>query len=54
VYYHRYLHLDKVLGAQEPKSLTVGGAMAHDEMLFIITHQVGGTRPARASGAQRG
>jgi tryptophan 2,3-dioxygenase len=39
VHYHSYLQLDKVLNAQLPKSLEVGGAMAHDEMLFIIVHQ---------------
>ena len=31
--YAAYLHLDKVLGAQEPRS------GAHDELLFIIIHQ---------------
>lgn len=31
--YGEYLHLDKVLGAQEPLS------QQHDEMLFIIMHQ---------------
>ncbi|MEO6361764.1 MAG: tryptophan 2,3-dioxygenase [Caldimonas sp.] len=32
--YGDYLHLDQVLGAQQPRS------QAHDEMLFIIQHQV--------------
>jgi len=31
---------DAVLSAQNPKSLSQGGKMAHDEMLFIIIHQV--------------
>jgi tryptophan 2,3-dioxygenase len=37
--YAGYLHLDQLLGAQEP--LSGGGASAprHDEMLFIIQHQ---------------
>ncbi len=39
VHYHTYLQLDKILGAQLPKSLEVGGVAAHDEMLFIIIHQ---------------
>ncbi len=36
VHYEDYLQLDKVLGAQEP----VGDPSRHDEMLFIIQHQV--------------
>jgi tryptophan 2,3-dioxygenase len=32
--YGDYLHLDEVLGAQQPRSA------AHDEMLFIVQHQV--------------
>ena len=36
VHYEDYLQLDKVLGAQEP----VGDPTRHDEMLFIIQHQV--------------
>jgi len=39
VHYHTYLELDKLLNAQHPKSAEVG-EMAHDEMLFIILHQV--------------
>ena len=31
--YGEYLHLDKVLGAQQPLSVE------HDEMLFIVMHQ---------------
>ena len=38
IYYSDYLHLDKVLGAQELESAK-HGKPAHDEMLFIITHQ---------------
>ncbi len=38
IYYGEYLHLDKVLGAQKPKS-TEHGKEAHDETLFIIIHQ---------------
>lgn len=38
IYYGEYLHLDKILGAQHLESERVG-APAHDEMLFIITHQ---------------
>lgn len=37
-YYRDYLQLDKVLDAQHPKS-TDYGVHAHDELLFIITHQ---------------
>lgn len=37
--YGDYLQLDKILGAQEPWSEKAGAA-AHDEMLFIIFHQV--------------
>lgn len=38
-HYHNYLALDKVLDAQHPKSAETGKP-AHDEMLFIIIHQV--------------
>ena len=38
IYYGDYLQLDKILGAQELESAKVGKS-AHDEMLFIITHQ---------------
>lgn len=38
VYYDEYLHLDQLLGAQRPRSDDVGRD-AHDELLFIITHQ---------------
>ena len=39
VYYGDYLQLDKLLDAQKPYS-AIKGEEAHDEMLFIITHQV--------------
>lgn len=38
IYYGEYLKLDSILEAQEPES-TKRGKTAHDEMLFIITHQ---------------
>lgn len=39
IYYSNYLCLDKVLGAQHPRSYEQGNQPAHDEMLFIIVHQ---------------
>ncbi|WP_218353158.1 tryptophan 2,3-dioxygenase family protein [Alteromonas lipotrueiana] len=39
VYYGDYLQLDKILGAQKMQS-TNYGETAHDEMLFVIVHQV--------------
>ncbi len=39
LYYADYLQLDRLLQAQQPESGKRGGAEAHDEMLFIITHQ---------------
>ena len=38
IYYSDYLQLEKILGAQELESASQGKP-AHDEMLFIITHQ---------------
>lgn len=38
VYYRDYLQLSKILDAQKPESQKAGQE-AHDEMLFIITHQ---------------
>ncbi|HRH60380.1 MAG TPA: tryptophan 2,3-dioxygenase family protein [Chitinophagaceae bacterium] len=38
-YYSNYLQLDKILGAQHPVSFEEKNIAAHDEMLFIITHQ---------------
>lgn len=40
VHYHTYLQLDKLLDAQQPRSGEVEKVSAHDEMLFIIMHQV--------------
>lgn len=39
VHYSDYLQLDKILGAQNLRSESLGKP-AHDEMLFIIIHQV--------------
>jgi tryptophan 2,3-dioxygenase len=39
IHYHQYLHLDELLGAQQPRS-DAAGQPAHDEVLFIIVHQV--------------
>jgi len=38
IHYHSYLQLDKITGAQELRSTSVGKS-AHEEMLFIVTHQ---------------
>jgi tryptophan 2,3-dioxygenase len=38
--YGGYLRLDRLLDAQQPLSRTGDGAARHDEMLFIIQHQV--------------
>lgn len=38
-YYRDYLHLDELLGAIQPVSRTPDGTPAHDEHLFIVTHQ---------------
>ncbi len=39
IHYHSYLQLESILGAQELRSAEAGKAPAHEEMLFIITHQ---------------
>jgi len=39
VYYGEYLKIDELLSLQQPLSTTSDGRPAHDEMLFIITHQ---------------
>lgn len=39
IHYRKYLELDQILGAQKLRSETLGEVPAHDEMLFIITHQ---------------
>lgn len=38
VEYAEYLHLDRLLSSQSPKSAE-HGSLAHDEMLFIVVHQ---------------
>ena len=38
--YAGYLRLDQLLGAQQPLSGADGATPSHDEMLFIIQHQV--------------
>ena len=38
IHYHNYLELDKILSAQVLRSEAIGKP-AHEEMLFIITHQ---------------
>lgn len=40
VHYHDYLQLDKILKAQRPRSGEFDDKPAHEEMLFIIMHQV--------------
>ncbi len=40
IHYHSYLQLDKILGAQQLRSAELEQAPAHEEMLFIIVHQV--------------
>ena len=40
IHYHSYLELDKILGAQTPRSGQFEKEAAHDETLFIIMHQV--------------
>lgn len=39
IHYQSYLQLEKVLDAQELRSEKVDGKPAHEEMLFIISHQ---------------
>ena len=38
-YYWEYLGLDRLLDAQHPATARDGAAPAHDELLFVITHQ---------------
>ncbi|MFN4255778.1 MAG: tryptophan 2,3-dioxygenase family protein [Saprospiraceae bacterium] len=40
IHYHSYLQLDKILSAQVLRSAQVEPKPAHEEMLFIIIHQV--------------
>lgn len=39
IYYGNYLQLDKLLDSQHPESKKIGSE-CHDEMLFIVVHQV--------------
>ena len=39
IHYHNYLELEQLLSAQNPRSAAIGEP-AHDEMLFIVVHQV--------------
>jgi tryptophan 2,3-dioxygenase len=39
IHYHNYLELDKLLSAQNLRSVALG-TPAHEEMLFIVVHQV--------------
>ncbi len=39
MYYASYLHVSELLSLQTPRSAAGGRPAAHDEMLFIITHQ---------------
>jgi len=40
IHYHSYLELDKILDAQHLRSAELGDEPAHEEMLFIVVHQV--------------
>lgn len=40
IHYASYLELDKILSAQHPRSEMIEGKAAHEELLFIIVHQV--------------
>ena len=40
IHYHNYLDLDKILNAQHMRSAMLDEEPAHEEMLFIIIHQV--------------
>lgn len=40
IHYHSYLQLDKILSAQALRSAELEKTPAHEEMLFIIVHQV--------------
>jgi len=40
IHYHSYLKLNKILDAQHPRSAELDDNPAHEEMLFIIVHQV--------------
>jgi tryptophan 2,3-dioxygenase len=40
IHYASYLELEKILSAQNPRSEKIEGKAAHEELLFIIIHQV--------------
>jgi tryptophan 2,3-dioxygenase len=40
IHYHNYLELDRILNSQHPRSAVFEKKAAHEEMLFIIIHQV--------------
>jgi tryptophan 2,3-dioxygenase len=40
LYYADYLKLEELLSSQQPKSVEYENKLAHDEMMFIIVHQV--------------
>ena len=40
IHYRDYLGLNQILTAQHPRSLEIEGESAHEEMLFIVVHQV--------------
>ena len=40
IHYRNYLGLDKILNAQDLRSAQLEDDPAHEEMLFIIVHQV--------------
>jgi len=40
IHYASYLEIEKLLSAQHPRSEMIDGEAAHEEMLFIIVHQV--------------
>jgi tryptophan 2,3-dioxygenase len=40
IHYATYLELEQLLSAQQPRSELIEGKAAHEEMLFIIVHQV--------------
>ena len=40
IHYHKYLELDKLLDSQKTRSGQFEDKAAHEEMLFIIVHQV--------------
>ena len=49
VHYADYLHLDKILNAQDAESAKATGQPAHEEHLFIVIHQGEGPREGAAA-----